>query len=38
MLPLDLRKERKRDTLERKGLKITLGSRAVLPQRGKEGY
>lgn len=30
--------ERKRDPLERKGLEIILGSGALLPQRGREGY
>lgn len=37
-LHLDLRKERKRDVLERKDLEIILWSRALLSQRGKEGY
>ena len=39
VLHLDLRKERKGDTLERKVLKIVLGSRNILlTQRRKERY
>lgn len=38
MLQLGFRKEREGGTLERKVLRIILGSRAVLSQRRKEGY